>query len=434
MIYKDLRQVQRREPINFGFLFLPKLIIRKVSYPMSKEFNENKVIEMYQNGDNPKDIIKENRISSNTLYKVLQRNNIPVRRKIENTTEYIDSMIPKMCELYEAGYKIKHIEKELGIGERVISRRLHQVGYIIRQEHRSIEHLMKYSEEIIKMYDSGIGTPAIAKKFDCVSAQIWRVLRKNKQKTKPCKLYYVNSNFFEKIDNEANSYCLGMWASDGYISTKGTKSAIGLVDKEHIQKIKDIMNYTGPIRLSMSPGNKQDFWKIDILDKKLREDLIKLGIVAKKSLILQYPKREQVPENLIRHFIRGEFDGDGSIYHYKCDNWKISKRWCFSIVGTLEMMEGIKSEFLRIGIKDKNMYITKNHKNNKNTWRLTLNNYHALACLEWLYEDSTIWLDRKYERFLELRNDYASRGLTVTSGDYDLDYFYDVPKGIYVRR
>ena len=45
-------------------------------------------------------------------------------------------------------------------------------------------------------------------------------------------------------------------------------------------------------------------------------DLIKQGCVPNKSLILTFPNKYQVPKNLINHFIRGYFDGDGSIYEY----------------------------------------------------------------------------------------------------------------------
>lgn len=41
-------------------------------------------------------------------------------------------------------------------------------------------------------------------------------------------------------------------------------------------------------------------------------DLCKHGCVPNKSLILTFPRT--IPDNLIHHFIRGYFDGDGSVF------------------------------------------------------------------------------------------------------------------------
>jgi len=43
----------------------------------------------------------------------------------------------------------------------------------------------------------------------------------------------------------------------------------------------------------------------------MKDDLIALGCIPRKSLLLKFPTSNQVPEHLIRHFIRGYFDGDG---------------------------------------------------------------------------------------------------------------------------
>lgn len=42
-------------------------------------------------------------------------------------------------------------------------------------------------------------------------------------------------------------------------------------------------------------------------------DLNILGCVKRKSLILKFPDEKIVPKELMNHFIRGYFDGDGSI-------------------------------------------------------------------------------------------------------------------------
>lgn len=66
---------------------------------------------------------------------------------------------------------------------------------------------------------------------------------------------------------------------------------------------------------------------------KCKQDLINLGCVPKKSLILTFPSEEQIPKKLIKHFIRGYFDGDG---------WFTNTEKCFQvgIIGTENFISG----------------------------------------------------------------------------------------------
>ena len=58
-------------------------------------------------------------------------------------------------------------------------------------------------------------------------------------------------------------------------------------------------------------NNRQNQYKICVCGTKIHHDLEKHGCVENKSLILQFPTT--VPEELMHHFIRGYFDGDGCI-------------------------------------------------------------------------------------------------------------------------
>ena len=72
--------------------------------------------------------------------------------------------------------------------------------------------------------------------------------------------------------------------------------------------------------------------------QKTVNDLKKLGCVEKKSSILTFPTSQQVPNNLIYHFIRGYFDGDGSI----CIT---DKNYHISFVGTENFIKELYNYF-----------------------------------------------------------------------------------------
>jgi hypothetical protein len=91
---------------------------------------------------------------------------------------------------------------------------------------------------------------------------------------------------------------------------------------------------------------------------------------------------------LIRHFIRGYFDGDGCII---CTN----KTRSINLLGT--------PNFLTMCQKHFNVYniLHKNH-NSSLTVRFDAFGKTAYKIAEFLYKDSTIYLDRKYTKYLGL--------------------------------
>ena len=127
------------------------------------------------------------------------------------------------------------------------------------------------------------------------------------------------------------------------------------------------------------------------------------GCVPQKSLIIKFPSYDIVPKELIRHFIRGYFDGDGSI---SCTD----KTHSLCVLGTLDMIEHICYES---GIPRK-IYISKSP--NNSTYRILLDDKRdSLIFLHYLYDDCEIYLDRKYNK-CKLLIDYftAVRGRKST--------------------
>ena len=83
-------------------------------------------------------------------------------------------------------------------------------------------------------------------------------------------------------------------------------------------------------------------------NKHMRDSLISKGCVPNKSLILKFPSEEILPKELQRHFIRGYFDGDGTIglYPHSKTNPKLEES--LLIVGTKPFLEKVQ-DVLSIG-------------------------------------------------------------------------------------
>lgn len=86
---------------------------------------------------------------------------------------------------------------------------------------------------------------------------------------------------------------------------------------------------------------KQQAYRISIYSKELSDDLTKLGCFQNKSLELKFPTNKQVPDKLIHHFMRGYFDGDGSICFGQ-------GQLRFSIIGTEDFLLKYEKIILKV--------------------------------------------------------------------------------------
>lgn len=128
------------------------------------------------------------------------------------------------------------------------------------------------------------------------------------------------------------------------------------------------------------------------------QSLDKVGCAQNKSLILQYPSC--ITDNLHHHFIRGYFDGDGSI---KSSFQNKNREWNFNICSTSMFVEKVKQILKeKLGVHS---YMVNVSPNGHCTSTIeTSGNEQIEKIFHWLYKDadSSIWMDRKYERFQEL--------------------------------
>ena len=160
--------------------------------------------------------------------------------------------------------------------------------------------------------DSGVGQFTIfnwAKKFGLKRK---RPILSRPQRRK----YKLNENYFEDVSSERVAYWLGFIAADGCVMNRPGKRILSIElsekDESHLLKFKKDMEYTGPLyykKARIDGGNSSVH--LQLCSPKLILDLIKHGIVERKSLILEPPL--WLRKDLIRHWIRGLFDGDGSV-------------------------------------------------------------------------------------------------------------------------
>lgn len=221
--------------------------------------------------------------------------------------------------------------------------------------------------------------------FNCDRHALSRWIKKAGGITNKHGKQQINSNIFNKIDTEEKAYWLGFLYADGCVYSNNTISLeLSLKDKLHLEKFNKF--------LFKSKSIKEDSHRVRCIfsDTQIFQDLNNLGVIPNKSLVLKFPDYNQVPKILIKHFIRGYIDGDGSIY---ITNNNIN---C-SVLGTKEFLNQLIKE---INLPKRTLY-KNNKKNNTNCWFFQYSGKNCLKLINYLYRGCTIFLERKYIKYLE---------------------------------
>ena len=153
----------------------------------------------------------------------------------------------------------------------------------------------------------------------------------------------IRHTFFDTIETELQAYLLGFYAADGSIDEKRKTLRVHLQsgDSEIVYLFKDSISpdartfTVAPHIVTGRNGmkvNAHASFGVDITSSKLCNALVDLGIGYNKSVAeLKIPS---IPEDLVKHFIRGYFDGDGSVSKY-AKNIKVNFTGCTNFITSL---------------------------------------------------------------------------------------------------
>lgn len=209
--------------------------------------------------------------------------------------------------------------------------------------------------------------------------------------------YSFNEHFFDEL-NEKSSYWLGFLYADGYTRMKDGKSGelklkLKDTDKSHIEKFLTDIECDKPIKCGID--GKSKFCSVTVYSNLLVNRLFDLGCVNNKTFKIIFPNIEP---NLIKHFVRGYFDGDGCIS-------KIKNKWYHvSIAGNEGFITSLKKFLSDNGVYKLNIYSSGKIK------ILSITNLtDVFKFKNIIYSDDTVFLERKKNKFNEVINNFVSK-------------------------
>ena len=200
--------------------------------------------------------------------------------------------------------------------------------------------------------------------------------------------YIIEKFLMDEINYEEKAYWLGFFYADAYNNEKLGRIVIELQeqDREHLIKCARFFGKPRDPFKQLKNKGKYIAFRLELNSKHLSQSLASKGCHQTKSFDIKFPT--WLNDNLIHHFIRGYFDGDGSIYIHQ-DQLNIE------FASTQEMCISINAILSNLNISGQ-MYHPKRYKNN--TYKLCFGGSRQVKRFcEWLYKDATIYLDRKYD-------------------------------------
>lgn len=239
----------------------------------------------------------------------------------------------------------------------------------------------------LEMKQLGLSREAMAAEFDIPDWKLKKLIAANKWGTPRPTI--SNESGFDDYSEES-CYWAGFLAADGCVDSKcRVRVMLKYDDITHLEKLKKFLKSTHTISSNTTTYNRCSF---EITSQHICDVLeLNFNIVPNKTDKLVFPKH--LPSKYLRHYLRGYFDGDGSI----CESFSNKNSVTASIYATFA--SGCKQFSIDLFNYLQDKLALGGHLQefkDSNKWQLKYNTNDAKVLLQYMYEDCNVYLDRKY--------------------------------------
>lgn len=206
--------------------------------------------------------------------------------------------------------------------------------------------------------------------------------------------YNMNHNYFS-TQGHNQAYIIGFLGADGNISAKDNRIDLELFpsDYEILEKIRQELELERPVKVyDCADGYQKN--KLFFHSAQIKHDLMEYGLVPNKTYSKDYHFPYKLERKYIIDYIRGLFDGDGSVK-------KTGSSITFQIDSSNKDILVCIQKFL---LEEYNIQteLSQQKKTNVILHRLYCYGSQAKAIYDILYTPNSLFLKRKYDRWQEL--------------------------------
>ena len=262
-----------------------------------------------------------------------------------------------------------------------------------------MEKLLLNENDVISQYNELKNIRKVAEYFKVSVSPISRIIRSSGIELTN-RRYSINDSYFDIIDTEDKSYWLGFLYADGYIRERKTGNSLemklSIKDKHHLELFRNTIGSNHKIvdgfnQVKYKGGiSSSHISSLAIYSTKLVKSIKSQGFHSRKTFTIELPN---IDKDLIHHFIRGYFDGDGSFSF----NPKKSK----SHTNIVCASENFRNDLIII--------LNENNINMKYYSNITIevqNKIGNLNFYNYIYKNAKTFLNRKKEKYEEFRRYY----------------------------
>jgi len=199
--------------------------------------------------------------------------------------------------------------------------------------------------KICAEYKAGASSGMLSKKYRVHHATILRILERRgvqrRTRVEAGRKYYVDHDYFSEINDPDKAYRLGFIMADGYLKPRSRRRSarLGIVlalrDRAHLSKLLSDMHSNYPIYYLTN--RKHPACAVYISSNQLVDDLNRHGVPFARGFA-RFPST--LNPKLYNHFMRGLWDGDGSLVNNK-------GQWIWSIVGDLPLLKTVQKILMK---------------------------------------------------------------------------------------
>lgn len=314
----------------------------------------------------------------------------------------IDKQI--IIEEYLNGMSILKLSKKYEIPYKQIQKILNENQITIRGGRKKIQLSEEQLEQLrIDVEENNLYDKDLELKYQIDITTIQRIMRENniKRPNKNKINRKIKSNYFSILDSPEKAYWIGFLFTDGSVDApSGNKSAririsLQVNDKEILDKLKETLCIES--KLIYDKRDNKHTYSLEFMDNQIYYDLNQYGIIPNKTYKTQSLPFDKIPEEYISAFLLGLFDGDGCLTYSK--NYSTDVTFGFT-----SYYENICKDFQ----KEINKLINKPTAGSRiftSAWHVNWRGrLQVLKILDILYKNCPIHLERKYQKYLALKN------------------------------
>lgn len=233
----------------------------------------------------------------------------------------------------------------------------------------------------------------IAEIFNIPEWKLKKIITANKWGKPKC---IISNMWLFDTYSEISCYWAGFIAADGNVDSKNRiRIMLKYDDLNHLQKFKDELQSTHAISSNTAAYSRCSFEFTSSYIKSALQENFK--IVPNKTAVLEFP--DKIPEQYMKDYIRGYFDGDGSI----CESFSNRNSITASLYATFA--SGCEEFIINLyNYLRSNLGVNGHLQAFKDSikWQIKFNTNDAKILLHYMYYNSLVYLDRKYSLYQQI--------------------------------